>query len=113
MKLLVLTILLVWHNPVFGQKLSFKGTIIDQESGNPVEDVNIFISGTRIGTTSDSTGVFEINELSLGYIELVFSHVSYKNYIGRYLPSLPNSDGFNVVKLKPRTFELKEVLIEK
>ncbi len=55
-----------------------KGKIIDVESKLPLEGVNILIKDTRIGTTTDTNGEFELNNLPVGSYCLVCSRIGYE-----------------------------------
>ncbi len=55
-----------------------KGKIIDQKDGLPIENANIFIAGTRMGTTSDKNGEFTIENVEPGIFTITISHIGYK-----------------------------------
>ena len=63
--------------PLAAQTLNLSGRVADDETGNSLPDVTIYINGTTRGTTSDLEGLFELNGISLP-CELIFSHVSYQ-----------------------------------
>ena len=42
---------------------SFSGTVTDPETSQPLENVNITVTGTDLGTTTDDQGKFLIKEL--------------------------------------------------
>lgn len=50
---------------------SLRGTVVSEETGNPVEQVRIYQNGEIVATTNQD-GSFEIPNLSTGQIELVF-----------------------------------------
>ena len=63
MKTSALSIFLVWVIlPVilFGQHLKFHGTILNEETGIPVANVNLLIRDTKSGTATNMQGKFEI-----------------------------------------------------
>ena len=60
----------------FGEKL--KGRVIDKDSGEPLFNVNIYLSGTLWGTTSDENGSFEIRSIIPSDYEVVFSIIGYE-----------------------------------
>lgn len=51
---------------------------VDDESGRPLNDVNIFLDGTTIGVSSDIDGNYKLEGIPPGYYDLVFSHVGYQ-----------------------------------
>ncbi|TAJ14432.1 SusC/RagA family TonB-linked outer membrane protein [Marinilabiliaceae bacterium JC017] len=56
-----------------------KGKIVDGETGEPLVGVNVYISGTPVGTISDSEGNYEL-QLPKPYKEaLTFSFIGYEN----------------------------------
>ncbi len=59
---------------------NLSGTVTD-DKGQPLSDVNIFLDGTTIGTTSDIDGNYRIERIPAGYYDLVFSHVGYNNSV--------------------------------
>jgi TonB-linked SusC/RagA family outer membrane protein len=65
-------ILLLSFN-VSSQNLSIKGTVLSEESGQPIPGVTVIIKGTSIGTTTDFDGFYTI-DATMETI-LVFSYV--------------------------------------
>jgi hypothetical protein len=59
-------------------KFAISGTITD-EKGTRLGNVNVFLDGTTIGTSSDIDGNFKLESIPPGYYDLVFSHVGYEN----------------------------------
>jgi len=60
--------------PVF-----ISGTVTDEHSGLPINNVNIIIRGTRIGSTTDEDGKFLIGPIDHGIYTIEFSHIAYRN----------------------------------
>jgi len=56
---------------------SVRGTVIDQESKEPLMFANVGVEGTSFGTTGDIEGNFTLN-LAPGNYTLVVSYISYK-----------------------------------
>ena len=67
-----------WNN--YGQDSGFlvSGSVMDARSGAPIENVNITVTGSQEGTTTNKLGQFSIWIKTLPF-ELVFSHVAYEN----------------------------------
>ncbi len=61
---------------VFSQGI--RGTISDAETGLPLENVNVVVSGTTFGTTSQDDGSYLIDKLSPGEYTLETSMMGYK-----------------------------------
>ena len=53
------------------------GQIVDKETGEPLIGVNVFISKTSIGATTDKDGLYTIKNISNGRYELVISMIGY------------------------------------
>jgi len=53
------------------------GQIVDKETGEPLIGVNVFISKTSIGGTTDKDGLYTIKNISNGRYELVISMIGY------------------------------------
>jgi hypothetical protein len=85
----------------------FRGTIYDNDTKLPVQNVNVYLDGTRIGTTTDTSGKFELTVSDIIYTSLVFSHVSYKQFI-IYNPYSEPSD---TIFMTPKEYELNSVNI--
>jgi len=68
--------------PVIGssQILMVTGTIINKQSGETLENVNIFESLTGIGTITNISGYFSLM-LKPGKAEFVITHEGYKDFI--------------------------------
>lgn len=67
--------------PAFGnaQFLLITGNIINEKSGNALENVTILESKSGIGTISNLSGFFSLM-LKPGNAELVISHAGFQNY---------------------------------
>lgn len=76
-------------------KGSIAGNVIDRETKTPLIGVNIFVKNLQIGTTTDLNGNYEIKNVPVGLLSVVFSYIGYE--------SITKTD----VNVKPeRTFEL-------
>jgi hypothetical protein len=54
------------------------GTIIDAETRQPLPGANIFLKGTRFGSSSNSAGRYEISQVPVGNYTVVFSYLGYE-----------------------------------
>lgn len=57
------------------------GTVFDAGQNSPLEDCNVYISGSSKGSFTNKKGEFEIKDVKDGIYELVFSHVSFKTHV--------------------------------
>jgi len=55
-----------------------QGRVLDAETGAPVPRAHVFISHSTAGTTTDSTGRFQLTNLQRGAARLYVSHIQYE-----------------------------------
>lgn len=73
----LLTILLTFYTfSLYAQSIAVSGHIRDAESGEVLQDVNIYSVAQKRGTTADRAGYYRLY-LSSGKVELLYSHVGY------------------------------------
>lgn len=82
-----------------------KGIVLDSISGEPIPYVSIWVENENFGTTSEENGEFSIHITSKSS-RLLF------NVLGYEKKTLPLSES-KIVKLKPTSIELNEVIISK
>jgi len=61
---------------IFPPRLS--GRVIDDSTGTPLAQVNVFIANTMIGAVTDQNGFYSITRAPLGALELVASMIGYE-----------------------------------
>lgn len=88
------------------QGVTFSGTLMDSENGEPIQHALLYIDGTTFGVTSDENGEFEFENLSFP-VRIEISHLSYepKSIL------IENRRTNDLIYLNPRAIMLKEVLI--
>ena len=59
---------------------SISGILFDKKTKEPIPNVNIYISNTTWGTTSNSDGTFKISSIFPGSHEIVFSMIGYETH---------------------------------
>lgn len=73
----------VYTTPVFALSpdslCTVTGKITDRETGHPLYNVNVAVAGTTMGTTSDSTGRYQLS-LPPGEYRFSISHIGYKTW---------------------------------
>lgn len=86
----------------FSLSAQIRGVVKDSITGEPIPFVNIWVENETVGTTSESNGSFslDIKEEKM----LVFSALGYE--------VKKASSKTDIILLKPKVFELKEVVIE-
>lgn len=89
---------------------SIQGMVLDSISKQPLSGINLFLSHTSIGTTTDQSGKFLIDKIPQGKFELVISSLNYETRtISINSSHLPKS---LQLLLKPTANELQEVIVE-
>jgi hypothetical protein len=81
-----------------------EGYVNAQSSGNPLENVNVYVSGTTFGTTTDKSGYFRFKSLPSGTLNIIASMVGYKP---EHIEVTLEED-----KTKELNFKLKEISYE-
>ena len=56
------------------------GWASDEETGEFVPGVNVYLDGTSIGTVTNVNGYYKFENVPYGFYNLVFSHVSYEKF---------------------------------
>ena len=56
------------------------GNVFDIDSNNPLSNVNIFISGSGVGTITDENGTFKLDNIEFGEYVISASMIGYKAY---------------------------------
>jgi len=100
--------LLLLAMPVYGQH-QISGTITDRETGDPIEDVDIYDNNAGKSFHTDENGEFEINDLPKGTYSLFFFKLGYE-VINR--PFEVSDDNISVdIQMEPLNREMTEVAI--
>ncbi len=79
----VALLLSLWHDCSAQRRSAavITGHLLDAGSREPIPNVNVFLSSTTIGTSSDSSGMFTIRNIPYGMFDLVVSHVGYEHRV--------------------------------
>ncbi len=82
--------------------ITIKGRVTDEETGAPIENVNVFLANTTIGTTTAKDGRFVINYVPFGSYNIIFSYIGYEIETRDFYSFKPYTFDFNIaLKLKP------------
>lgn len=90
------------------EKISLFGTIRDANSKQPISGVNVFISGSLKGNSSDKFGNFSISDLYPDTYEVVFSHIGYDIKLMNVNAKHERPIAISII-LSAKTVELEEV----
>ena len=77
MKKVFLSYILIFFYFIGAGQGMIKGKVIDKDSKTPIENVNVYISNSSIGTRTDADGYFTLRTPSAGKFELVLSSMGY------------------------------------
>ena len=87
----------------------YEGKIIDSETKQPIVFANVYVSGTSIGTVSNSDGEFILKVPIANFNDNVsIAYIGYKTYEGA-ISKLDEKN--NLFKLNKDPFAIKEVII--
>ncbi len=114
MRFLIVIILLLSFQTVFSQEKissSISGVIKDSETGEPVENVNVFIANSMYGTSTNEEGFYKIENLSSGVYKLIVSHVNYYFEEKEIKIDDQKSLHYNFL-LMQKSYELPQLLVE-
>ena len=85
-----------------------EGTVYDKQTGEPISQVSVYLSGTSMRTVTDKGGKFILNIEKTINADLIFSHVSY-DIIALVNPFDEDLDKIYMIK---KDNNLKEIVIE-
>jgi hypothetical protein len=92
------------------EKNSIQGKAVQHGTGTPLTNASVFISGSSIGTVTDSAGNFELKGIPAGSFELVVSSVGYETLVYSFTSGqLPLKLS---LQLQPKVQELETVTVE-
>ena len=86
---------------------TFTGTILASDTNLPLPNVTVYFDGTTIGVITDLDGLFSITSNQNINVPLVASFIGYESQIINKDSLQANS----IVKLKPQTTNLEEVIL--
>jgi len=111
MKMIFLS-LFIFHlshlSPLLAVETIIVGEVVNDETGEPVPNVNIRFRGTKIGTTSDEQGNYLLRVDMTGKAQLVFSAVGYHS---QRFEIEPGTMAGLQVALHERTAALTELVV--
>ena len=103
-KIIYLICFLTLQLPLYTQNLS--GTI---KSDIPIPFTSISINGQSIGTSSNSDGFFEINNIKEGSYEFIFSAIGFKE-LKKNILIQAGKNTLDVI-LEPSSYDIEQVVV--
>jgi hypothetical protein len=91
--------------------IQITGKIINSETGDPIEMVNVFLANTMKGCVTDRDGRFIIKDVSSGIYDLIAHHIGFEG-ANIKVDMLNHSPEMRIIKLKPRILEGQKVQVE-
>ncbi len=95
---------------ILAQKGTVRGTVIDDETGEPLIGVNVVKAESTIGTTTDVDGNYSLS-LDAGTHSLVFSYVSYTRQVINEVEVKAGEVTVVQVRLKAESESIDEVVV--
>jgi len=97
---------------MMAQQGTVKGRIFDESNNEPIPFANIIVFGTTIGSTSDLDGNFTFTGLEPGFIKLAASAVGFESVVTEDFQVTNAKTFFIDIPMKPKEFELQEVVVK-
>lgn len=94
----------------FAQNASINGTVLNKNTSETIPGVNIQFQNLRRGTTTQSDGSFEINNIKPGSYTLVFSYIGFKKAFVEVNLASDQQKKINV-SLAPKPVELSGIQV--
>jgi hypothetical protein len=89
---------------------NISGIVLDKKTKEPLPNLNIYISNTTWGTTSNPDGTFKISSIFPGSHEIVFSMIGYETH-SQICKLSDSSKIFIRIEMIPKVYEFKEVTV--
>ena len=96
---------------VQAQNASVTGRVQSSETKKPLQSVNIVIPNMELGSTTDISGKFTINNLPLGNVELEISSLGYRDTT-LFVEMNNNLVDLGEILLNPEVLHFEEIQVE-
>jgi hypothetical protein len=114
-KMKYLILLLFCTAALFAQpdmpKGSIKGKVLDIQTKTPLIGVNIYLKNTQTGTTTDTEGIYELTNIPVGLINIVFSYIGYEQVTKTDIYVKPDRTTYLNIDMNPSAVELQDVVV--
>ena len=97
--------------PVSGSFSSIMGNVTDEETGTPLESVNILIRGTHLGSSTNAKGIFIIRKLVPGVYTLEVSMTGYERKFIQNILLSENAEVVINITLKQTLLSISEIIV--
>lgn len=92
------------------QLCTLRGRVLDEDTGEPLEFVNVFLASTTSGTSSDTHGAFVLSSVPPGVYNIVVSRVGY-HPVTREISLEPSAILEFTFRLKCKVLQTEEVQV--
>lgn len=90
-----------------------EGYVRNQETGAPLYGVNVIVTGTRLGTSTNKEGFFRIHNIPAGTYSVRFQMIGFKHLtVNNVVIQTDLKTKLNTIKLVETAVETEEVVIE-
>ncbi len=111
-KALLVLSFLAFAVPLFAQNTGgITGKVLDKNTQQPMEAVNIQVDGTSRGTSSDSAGYFHITNIPVGTYSVLFSSLGYKTYTLFNIVITSGNENNYTIELEEEISTLSEIVV--
>jgi len=90
---------------------NIKGNIIDRETKIPLVGVNIYIPDLQIGATTNSDGNYEIKNIPVRIVTIVFSYIGYEAVTKPDIVIKPDKSVFINAEMSSSVLQMNEVVV--
>jgi hypothetical protein len=90
--------------------VTISGSVVDDETGTPIEGANVFIASSLLGAATDTEGGYQISGVPLGTHEVVVSILGFEGQSEQV--RIADGRDFRLdFRLKPRVYQTGEIEI--
>lgn len=109
--ILLLALLFCWSVPAaLHAQSSIQGRVSNIDTGKSLAGVNVFLSGTKIGTATNLNGKYQLDNIPSGGHRLVISIIGYKRQILEIVTG-PNENRVINFELTPVVYEMPTIYV--
>ena len=112
MRYLIIALYSIVPYMVLAQDGIVKGKVVDATTNEALPFVNVVVTGTTTGTTTDEYGLFAFKGLQPGFITLTVSFIGYQTAISRDIMVSKSAPVYLEVELQSQSKELEEVVVK-
>jgi hypothetical protein len=95
----------------FAQTIVITGKVSDIENNNPVPEANVYLSGTMLGSSTNSEGEYKIVAVPPGTYELVISVIGFHSQVHE-IEIIRAKNIIRDIKLEQKLYETDEIAVD-